>query len=99
MKLNFMHIFADLGFDADYPIYIYYWIKEGNHAITYTLVSMHANTFKNQKRCNLGKTPSKPRYALKGVTRHKGCPNYIKDQNQHMKGDTNWNQTKLTHDR
>ena len=42
---------------------------------------------------------SKPIYAHKGVTWHKGCPNYIKDPNQHMKGDTNWNQTKSTHDR
>ena len=47
-------------------IYIY-WIKEDKHAIIYTLVSMHANTFKNQRRCNLVKTPSKPRYAHKGV--------------------------------
>ena len=27
------------------------------------------------------------------------CPNYIKDPNQHMKGDTNCNQTKSAHDR
>ena len=66
-----------------------YWIKEDKHSITYTLVSMHANTLKNQRRCNLDKIPSKTRYAHKGVTRHKGCPNYIKDPNQHMKGDTN----------
>ena len=96
MKLNFMHILEYLGFDGDYYIY---GIKKHKDAITYILVSMHANTFKNQRRCNLDKTPSKPRYAHKGVTWHKGCPNYIKDQNQHMKGDTNWNQTKLTHDR
>ena len=33
MKLNFMHILADLGFGGVYPIY---WIKESKHAIIYT---------------------------------------------------------------
>jgi hypothetical protein len=63
-----MHILADLGFDGVYPIY---WIKESKHAITYILVNMHEKAFKNQKRCNLSKTPSKPRYAHQSVTRHK----------------------------
>src|SRR5664279_3186309 len=31
MKLNFIHILADLGFDGVYPIY---WIKESKHDIT-----------------------------------------------------------------
>ena len=58
MKLNFMHILADLGFGGVYPIY---WIKESKHAKTYTIVNMHAKTFKSQTRHNLDKTPSKPR--------------------------------------
>ena len=58
VKLNFMHILADLGFGGVYPIY---WIKESKHAKTYTLVNMHAKTFQNQTRYNLDKTPSKPR--------------------------------------
>jgi len=33
MKLNFMHILADLGFVGVYPIY---WNKESKHAIRYT---------------------------------------------------------------
>ena len=57
MKLNFMHILADLGFGGVYPIY---WIKENKHATPYRLVHMHAKTFKNQTRYNLDKTPSKP---------------------------------------
>jgi len=32
MKLNFMHILADLGFGGVSPIY---WNKEGRHAIKY----------------------------------------------------------------
>ena len=58
MKLNFMHILADLGFGGVYPIY---WIKESKHAITYRWVNMHAKTFKSQTRHKLDKTPSKPR--------------------------------------
>ena len=58
MKLNFMHILADLGFGGVYPIY---WIKESKNAITQRRVNMHAKTFKNQTRYKLDKTPSKPR--------------------------------------
>ena len=52
MKLNFMHILADLGFDGVYPIC---WIKESKHAKTYTLINMQAKTFKSQTRHNLDK--------------------------------------------
>ena len=62
VKLNFMHILADLGFGGVYPIY---WIKESKHATTYTLVNMHAETFKNQMRHNLDKTSRKPRSYIK----------------------------------
>ena len=58
MKLNFMHILANLGFGGVYPIY---WIKESKHAITQRLVNMHAKTFKNQTRYKLDKTPRKTR--------------------------------------
>ena len=58
MKLNFMHILADLGFGGVYPIY---WIKENKHAKTYILVNMHAKTFKSQTRHKLDKPPSNPR--------------------------------------
>ena len=59
MKLNFMHILADLGFGGVCPIY---WIKKDKHAITiYKLVHVHAKTFENQTRYNLDKIPSIPR--------------------------------------
>ena len=38
---------------------------------------------RTKRRYNLNKTPSKSRKHTKSVTR-KGCPNYIKESNQHM---------------
>ena len=58
MKLNFMHILADLGFVGVYPIY---WIKESKHAKTYTLVNMNAKNFQEPNQTQFGQTPSKPR--------------------------------------
>ena len=54
MKLNFMHILADLGFGGVYPIY---WNKKDKHAIIYIymLKDIHTKSFKNQKRYNLDK--------------------------------------------
>ena len=43
---------------------------------------MHAQTFKNQKRYNLDKTPIKPR-EHKRCDQTNGCPKYIEDSNQH----------------
>ena len=50
VKLNFMHILADLGFGGVFPIY---WNKKDKHATKYILENIHANTFKNQTRYNL----------------------------------------------
>ena len=59
MKLNFMHILADLGFGGVYPIY---WKQERQTChIIYMLKNIHTKSFKNQKRYNLDKAPSKPR--------------------------------------
>ena len=53
MKLNFMHILADLGFGGVSPIY---WIKKDKNAKSiYINLNIHVKTFKNQRRYNLDK--------------------------------------------
>ena len=53
MKLNFMHILADLGFGGVSPID---WIKKDEHAIKYIYKLVKSmQTYKNQKRYNLDK--------------------------------------------
>ena len=59
MKLNFMHILADLGFGGDYHIY---WIKEIKHAIIYTWNNYACSRpTRTNRRYNLDETPSKLR--------------------------------------
>ena len=65
MKLNFMHILADLGFDGVYPIY---WIKESKacHSIYIEEICMH-NTFKNQEEIQFGQNTKKAKCTHKKV--------------------------------
>jgi hypothetical protein len=78
MKLNFMHILADLGF-MEFTLYI--GSKKVKHAIGYIL-SEYACTrlSRTKRRYNLDETPRKPRAHTKGVT-PKDYPNYIKESN------------------
>ena len=90
MKLNFMHILADLGFGGISPIH---WIKKDKHAIKkYVIVSMHAKTFENQMRYTLDKTPSKPRGHTK-VWHKEVVQNMSKIKSTH-----DWGQIKSTND-
>ena len=82
MKLNFMHILANLGFDGVYPIY---WIKKSKHAIRYTY-SKYACTRLSRTKGDIIWT--KHQINQEGTPKcdtTKGCPNYIKEPNQHMK--------------
>ena len=46
MKLNFMHILANLGFDGVSPTY---WTKESKHAVKYTYSKYACTNFQEPK--------------------------------------------------
>jgi hypothetical protein len=61
MKLNFMHILADLGFDGAFPIYL---IKESkNMPYNIHLVNMHAQDFLEPKEIQFGQNTKKDKGA------------------------------------
>ena len=51
MKLNFMHILADLGFGGVSPIY---WNQKDKHAIIYKLKDIHTKPFKKPNEIQFG---------------------------------------------
>ena len=78
MKLNFMHIVADLGFCGVSPIY---WHKERKHAINW----------KCSRYACLWPLITTQGYNLDKYQENKEGPNYIKDPNQNWFREANWN--------
>ena len=81
MKLNFMHILANLGYGG---VSLIYWSKESKHAIKYTWSKYACTRLSRTKR-----DTSWIKYQLNQVgtqkcDKTKSCPKYIKEANQHM---------------
>ena len=77
MKLNFMHILADLGFGGVYPIY---WIKEGKHAIIYTWSKYACQDLQEPNEDTIWTQYQEYQEGTPKCDMQENCPNYVETQ-------------------